>query len=91
MPRSEPASATPLAAPRLRSGRAALVLAWAYEFAFDACGVLAGRESHTARMRQLNNSNEGTRMIAARFATVEPVFGNLRHNERLTRFTLRRR
>ncbi|EGK72897.1 hypothetical protein METUNv1_00726 [Methyloversatilis universalis FAM5] len=30
-------------------------------------------------------------MIAARFATVEPVFGNLRHNKRLTRFTLRGR
>jgi len=28
---------------------------------------------------------------AARFATVEPVFGNLRHNKRLTRFTLRGR
>ena len=28
-------------------------------------------------------------MIAARFATVEPVFGNLRHNKRLSRFTLR--
>ncbi|MCB1902490.1 transposase [Cognatazoarcus halotolerans] len=30
-------------------------------------------------------------MIAARFATVEPVFGNLRHNKRLTRFSLRDR
>jgi hypothetical protein len=30
-------------------------------------------------------------MIAARFATVEPVFGNLRHNKRLGRFTLRGR
>jgi hypothetical protein len=31
------------------------------------------------------------RMIATRFATVEPAFGNLRHNKRLARFTLRRR
>jgi hypothetical protein len=28
-------------------------------------------------------------MITARFATVEPVFGNLRANKRLQRFTLR--
>lgn len=37
------------------------------------------------------DSETGKRMIAARFATVEPVFGNLRHNKRLTRFTLRGR
>ena len=30
-------------------------------------------------------------MIAAHFATVGPVFGNLRHNKRLARFTLRGR
>ncbi|WP_372717218.1 hypothetical protein [Immundisolibacter sp.] len=30
----------------------------------------------------------GRRMITARFATVEPVFGNLRGNKRLDRFTL---
>lgn len=28
-------------------------------------------------------------MIAARFANVEPVFGNLRYNKRLNRLTLR--
>jgi hypothetical protein len=28
-------------------------------------------------------------MITRRFATVEPVFGNLRYNKRLSRFTLR--
>ena len=31
----------------------------------------------------------GREMISRRFATVEPVFGNLRHNKRLHRFTLR--
>ncbi|MEK7884599.1 transposase [Methyloversatilis sp. NSM2] len=46
-------------------------------------------ESHTERMKRRIDSAEGKRMIAARFATVEPVFGNLRHNKRLTRFTLR--
>ena len=40
-------------------------------------------------MKRRIDSGEGKRMIAARFATVEPVFGNLRHNKRLTRFTLR--
>jgi hypothetical protein len=30
-------------------------------------------------------------MITRRFATAEPVFGNLRHNKRLYRFTLRGR
>jgi len=28
-------------------------------------------------------------MISRRFATVEPVFGNIRHNKGLDRFTLR--
>ena len=46
---------------------------------------------HTERMKQRIDSTEGKRMIAARFATVEPVFGNLRHNKRLARFTLRGR
>lgn len=40
-------------------------------------------------MKQRIDSDIGKRMIAARFATVEPVFGNLRHNKRPTRFTLR--
>ena len=33
----------------------------------------------------------GKQMITRRFATVEPVFGNLRHNKRLNRFSLRGR
>jgi Transposase DDE domain len=28
-------------------------------------------------------------LYGQRFATVEPVFGNIRHNKRLNRFTLR--
>ena len=47
--------------------------------------------SHTDRIKAKIDSDTGKRMIAARFATVEPVFGNLRHNKRLTRFTLRGR
>jgi hypothetical protein len=37
------------------------------------------------------DSPTGKEMITRRFATVEPVFGNLRHNKRLSRFTLRGR
>lgn len=54
-------------------------------------GKRLGQESHTDRMKVKIDSDVGKRMIAARFATVEPVFGNLRHNQRLTRFTLRGR
>jgi len=42
-----------------------------------------------AMMRQRIDSDQGKQMIAQRFATVEPVFGNVRHNKRLSRFTLR--
>ncbi len=44
---------------------------------------------HTQRMKEKIDSLEGKRLYGDRFATVEPVFGNLRHNKRLDRFTLR--
>ena len=47
--------------------------------------------SHTARMRTRIDSEAGRRLYGQRFATVEPVFGNLRGNKRLNRFTLRGR
>ena len=47
--------------------------------------------SHTERMRQRIDSPEGRALYAGRFATVEPVFGNLRYNKKLSRFTLRGR
>ena len=37
------------------------------------------------------DSPKGRAMMTRRFATVEPVFGNLRNNKRLDRFTLRGR
>jgi hypothetical protein len=40
-------------------------------------------------MRQRVDSPEGRRRYSQRIATVEPVFGNLRHNKQLNRFTLR--
>lgn len=44
---------------------------------------------HTQRMKERIDSDEGKRLYGQRFATVEPVFGNIRHNKRLNRFTLR--
>ena len=40
-------------------------------------------------MKHRIDSEAGRRMIGLRFATVEPVFGNLRSNKGLNRFTLR--
>ena len=50
-----------------------------------------GQESYTDQMKQRIDSPEGRIQYSRRFATVEPVFGNLRHNKRLNRFTLRGR
>ena len=54
-------------------------------------GKADGEESHTDRMKQRIDSDEGREMITRRFATVEPVFGNIRGNKRVDRFTLRGR
>lgn len=48
-------------------------------------------ESELDRMKAKIDSDLGREMITRRFATVEPVFGNLRGNKRLHRFTLRGR
>ena len=45
--------------------------------------------THTQRMRERIDSDQGRQQYGQRFATVEPVFGNLRHNKQLNRFTLR--
>lgn len=47
--------------------------------------------THTTRMKQRIDSPEGRTRYGQRFATVEPVFGNLRYNKGLNRFTLRGR
>jgi transposase len=49
------------------------------------------RSTPTARMRERIDSPQGRAQYGQRFATVEPVFANLRHNKRLHRFTLRGR
>ena len=46
-------------------------------------------ESHTDRMKKRIDSPAGRALYGERFATVEPVFGNVRHNKGLDRFTLR--
>lgn len=43
------------------------------------------------RMKRKIDTERGREMIGRRFATVEPVFGNLRANKKLNRFTLRGR
>jgi hypothetical protein len=45
--------------------------------------------SASARMKRAIDSARGRELYGGRFATVEPVFGNIRHNKRLNRFTLR--
>jgi transposase len=54
-------------------------------------GRADGNESYTDKMKQRIDSPEGRARYGRRFATVEPVFGNLRHNKQLNRFTLRGR
>ncbi len=49
------------------------------------------QEKAAERMRRKIDSEQGREMIARRFATVEPVFGNIRANKKLNRFTLRGR
>ncbi len=43
------------------------------------------------RMKRAIDSERGRRLVSQRMGTVEPVFGNLRHNKRLTRLNLRGR
>ncbi len=47
------------------------------------------RHTHTARMQARIDTPAGRDSYGQRFATVEPVFGNLRANKRLDRFALR--
>ncbi len=48
-----------------------------------------GKVSYTELMKQAIDSERGRALYGGRFATVEPVFGNLRYNKGLDRFTLR--
>jgi transposase len=48
-----------------------------------------GKESYNEIMKRAIDSERGRRLYGGRFATVETVFGNLRYNKGLDRFTLR--
>ncbi|MCC6771254.1 MAG: transposase [Gemmatimonadaceae bacterium] len=48
-------------------------------------------ETHTQQMQRRLDTPHGRVVYGRRFATVEPVFANLRHNKWLDRFTLRGR
>ena len=48
-----------------------------------------GADAPVEAMKAKIDTDLGKQMITRRFATVEPVFGNIRHNKRLNRFTLR--
>jgi len=49
----------------------------------------AAKEKASDRMKRKIDSERGREMITRRFATVEPVFGNVRANKKMNRFTLR--
>ena len=52
----------------------------------------AGNPSNPSeRMKRAIDSARGRRLYSQRIGTVEPVFGNLRHNKRLTRWNMRGR
>ena len=46
-------------------------------------------QSLADKMKEAIDSERGRALYGGRLATVEPVFGNLRHNKQLNRFTLR--
>ena len=48
-----------------------------------------GKTRYTDLMKQAIDSERGRVLYGRRFATVEPVFGNIRYNKGLDRFTLR--
>jgi hypothetical protein len=54
-------------------------------------GVTHNDNSHVEAMKRRIDSEEGRRLYGQRIGTVEPVFGNMRHNKGLNRFTLRGR
>ena len=51
----------------------------------------ADEDDPSQRMRQAIDSPQGRRLYSQRIATVEPVFANIRHHKRMSRFTLRGR
>lgn len=61
------------------------------QVAFFRGRAAPAKETHTARMKAKIDTPSGRAQYAQRFGAVEPVFGNVRYNKRLDRFTLRGR
>ena len=51
----------------------------------------ADEHDPSERMRRAIDSPPGRELYSQRIATVEPVFANIRHHKRMSRFTLRGR
>jgi Transposase DDE domain len=51
--------------------------------------ALAGDNDPSQKMRNAIDSARGRALYSRRIATVEPVFANIRHHKRMSRFTLR--
>jgi transposase len=51
--------------------------------------ILSKKPTHTDWMKHRVDSDKGKRIYSHRMSVVEPVFGNLEFNKKLTRFTLR--
>lgn len=51
--------------------------------------ALVDRNDPSEKMRHAIDSPQGRALYARRIATVEPVFANIRHHKRMSRFTLR--
>jgi Transposase DDE domain/Transposase domain (DUF772) len=51
--------------------------------------ALADDNDPSHKMRRAIDSAQGRRLYSRRIATVEPVFANIRHHKRMSRFTLR--
>lgn len=59
------------------------------QVSFFQCKADPNQLSYTDLMKQSIDSEAGRAAYGRRFATVEPVFGNIRHNKQFNRFTLR--
>ncbi len=54
-------------------------------------GLISSRAIERASMRNVQCIAKGRQLYSQRIGTVEPVFGNIRHNKRLARLNLRGR
>jgi hypothetical protein len=53
------------------------------------CRALVDENDPRQKMRNAIDSPQGRRLYSRRIATARPVFANIRHHKRMSRFTLR--